>query len=89
MPYTSCHFNHTQKTVVIDVQNEAHLQFTSDVFQWARFRNGNLMQLMDPKHDYTTKGPYQAVKGETTRNKLKDPQIILKLCVDLSTCFWL
>ena len=24
---------------MIDVQNEAYLHFTSDVFQWARFRN--------------------------------------------------
>ena len=77
MRYTNCQLNHTEKTAVIEVQNEAHFDFVMG------------MQLMDPKHDYTTKGPYQVMKGETTRNKLKDPQIILKLCVDLSTCFWL
>ena len=34
------------------------------------------MQLMDPSHDYRTKGPYQAVEGESSRNKLRNPEII-------------
>ena len=33
---------------MIDVQNEAHLHFTSDVFQWARFRNVKDIQFPDP-----------------------------------------
>ena len=35
IPYT--------KDCVIDVQNKAHLHFMSDMFQWARFRNGLYM----------------------------------------------
>ena len=34
------------------------------------------MQLMDPNHDYTTKGPYRAVEGRSARNKSLDPHTI-------------
>ena len=31
------------------------------------------IQLLDPNHDYATKGPYRAVEGESARNKLQNP----------------
>ena len=33
------------------------------------------IQLLDPNQDYTTKGPYRAVEGESAKNKLSDPNV--------------
>lgn len=33
------------------------------------------IQLLDPNHDYATKGPYMAVEGTSARNQLTDPKV--------------